>query len=170
MSKTEPKKPGKSRGLILTIAGAVVIAGAGAAGGAYAVQSGLLGTPPKAGGKGHAADAGHGEADAKGGKHKYFAFEQGFTSNLKDGASFVQLALSIAGSDEKAVTALKDNEAALRSVVLMTVAEAEPAELGTKAGKQGLQLKLRDALGAVMREKTGQSGIVAVYLTGLVIQ
>lgn len=170
MSKTEPKKPGKSRGLIVTIAGAIVIAGAGAAGGAFAVQSGLLGAPAKGGGKAHKADAGHGEAASDGKAHKYFAFEQGFTSNLKDGASFVQLALSVAGSDEAAVKAMKDNEAALRSVVLMTVAESEPADLATKPGKQALQLKLREALGAVMREKTGQSGIVAVYLTGLVIQ
>jgi len=163
----EKKKRGKFRGIAVFGVGAALIVSAGIAGGVYAAQSGLIGggaakTPAK---------EAHGPA--KGGEEgaSYFAFAQGFTSNLKDSGSFVQMALSVAtAEDGKVAEAVKNNEAALRSVVLMVVAEENAEILATKPGKEALQARLRDAMNAVMRAKTGSNSIDAVYFTGFVIQ
>ena len=164
---SEKKKRGKLRGIAIFGLGGAAVISAGIAGGVYAAQSGLVG--------GGAAQASAKEAHgpAKGGEEgaSYFAFAQGFTSNLKGSGSFVQMALSVAtAEDAKVAEAVRNNEAALRSVVLMVVAEENAEILATKPGKEALQARLRAAMNAVMKAKTGSDSIDAVYFTGFVIQ
>jgi flagellar FliL protein len=154
MSGTK-KKRGKLVGLLIYATLGLVLTGTGAAGGVYAVQSGVL---PR-------------HAEEKLPEIAYFAFQQPFTSNLRDSGSFAQLSLSIATRDNlRAAEAVKTNEAALRSVVLMTVADQDAAKLATTAGKQLLQDKLRGVMNAVLKSKDGQAGIDSVYFTSFVIQ
>jgi flagellar basal body-associated protein FliL len=101
----------------------------------------------------------------------YVAFQQPFTSNLRDSGSFAQLSLSIATRDDpRAAEVVKTNEAALRSVVLMTIADQDAMALATTAGKQQLQDKLREVMNAALKSKDGQAGIDSVYFTSFVIQ
>lgn len=175
MSDAKPKKKG---GLIKTLVvyggGALAMAGAGAAGGVYAAQSGLIGGEAAKSGhgapKGHSKPSAHGESE-EGGAPTYYAFQQSFTSNLRDSGSFVQLSLAVATvGDEKIAEEVKTNEAALRSIVLMTVADEDVEALATTKGKQALQAKLRDVMNAQMKAKTGSAPIDSVYFTSFVIQ
>ncbi|WP_293880921.1 flagellar basal body-associated protein FliL [Sphingomonas sp.] len=153
MSGTK-KKRGKLVGLLAYGIGALLMAGAGAAGGVYVAQAGMLqphGDPAPA-------------------EVAYFAFQQPFTSNLRDTGSFAQLSLSVATRDEHSAEAVKVNEAALRSVVLMIVADQDASNLATTAGKQQLQKKLRAVMDQVLKSKTGHTGIDSVYFTSFVIQ
>ncbi|CAN5312165.1 N/A [soil metagenome] len=154
MSGTK-KKRSKLIGLLIYGGGALLFAGGGVAGGVYVARAGMLD---------HAAPA-------KPAEISYFAFQQPFTSNLRDSGSFAQLSLSVATNDNpRAAEAVKVNEAALRSVVLMTVADQDAAELGTTVGKQQLQKKLRGVMDEVLKSKDGQVGIDSVYFTSFVIQ
>ena len=157
------KKRSKLKGLLVTVGGALVLAGAGAAGGVYAAKSGLVGGTEK----GIAAKP---KEEAKA-EAAYFGFQQSFTSNLRDSGSFAQIALSVATTDNpRAADAVKANEAALRSVVLLTLAEEDGVALATTQGKQALQKKLRSAMDAELKARTGQGGIDSVYFTSFVIQ
>ncbi|MDB5701137.1 MAG: hypothetical protein JWL66_1336 [Sphingomonadales bacterium] len=151
----QKKKRGKLGALLAYGGGGLLLAGAGAAGGFYASGS-LVGAL---------------KTDAKPVAITYFAFQQPFTSNLRDSGSFAQLSLSVATTDNpRAAEAVKTNEAALRSVVLMTVADQDAGALGTTAGKQQLQVKLRNVMDAVLKAKDGRPGIDSVYFTSFVIQ
>ena len=153
MSGTE-KKRSKMIGVLIYGGGGLLLAGAGAAGGAYAARSEIF-----------SHDV------ARPAAIEYFAFQQPFTSNLRDSGSFAQLSLSVATKDSpRAAEAVKVNEAALRSVVLMTVADQDATILATTQGKQQLQNKLRGVMNEVLRAKDGQFGIESVYFTSFVIQ
>ena len=63
-----------------------------------------------------------------------------FTSNLKNGSGFAQLSISIATYyDEQVLRNIEEHETAIRSAILMTLAEQDNAALGTPQGKQMLQ-------------------------------
>jgi flagellar basal body-associated protein FliL len=155
MSATR-KNRSKMIGMFAYAAGALMLTGAGAAGSIYAMKAGYLEA---------------GAPSATPAEISYFAFQQPFTSNLRDTGSFAQLSLSVATRDNvRAAEAVKLNEAALRSVVLMTVADQDATVLATTAGKQLLQQKLRTVMDDFLKAKDGQSGIDSVYFTSFVIQ
>lgn len=153
MSGTK-KKRSKMIGALIYGGGGLLLTGGGAAGGVYAAHKGMLyqdGPKPV--------------------EVEYFAFQQPFTSNLRDSGSFAQLSLSVATRDNpRAAEAVKENEAALRSVVLMTVADQDASMLATTMGKQQLQIRLRGVMNDVLKAKDGQPGIDSVYFTSFVIQ
>lgn len=184
--KDAPKpKRGKKRVIVGALA-VILVAGAGAGGGLYAAR--LTG-----GGDAHAADdtpklvrKGEGATAATGGEGKsdtparapgkqydaaYYAFQAPFTANLGNSGSFVQLGIAVVTNyDDRVVAAVKANEIALRSAVLLTIADEDAGALATKPGKQALQVKLRDAINHELTTRTGFGGIDAVYFTTLVIQ
>jgi flagellar basal body-associated protein FliL len=154
MSGTK-KKRGKLVGLLVYASIGLALTGSGAAGGVYAMRAGFL----------------EHRLVEKPAEITYFAFQQPFTSNLRDSGSFAQLSLSIATRDDpRAAEVVKTNEAALRSVVLMTIADQDAMALATTAGKQQLQDKLREVMNAALKSKDGQAGIDSVYFTSFVIQ
>jgi flagellar FliL protein len=165
MTESKKKKSGKMKTIIVLFLGAPAVAGAGVAGGVYATHAGWVGQsgpPPR---KAEAAPNAARSAPI------YYSFQAPFTSNLRDSGSFVQLALSVATADRPEIAdQVKLNESALRSVVLMTVADEDAGALATTAGKQKLQTKLRTVMDQVLKTKTGQTGIDSVYFTSFVIQ
>lgn len=178
---TAPKK-GKAKGLIISLIGGLVLAGAGAGGGYYAATSGLLG----GGAKTHKADpdAPHhvereeGEApqqvDENGdGRYEttYFELKKEFTSNLADPNRYIQVGLGIATTyDSKVTDAVEKNEPAIRSAVLGVLAEQSAAEVSTVAGKEALQRRLRGVINQTLESKTGFGGVAQVYFVSFVIQ
>ena len=101
----------------------------------------------------------------------YYPIEQPFTTNLADGSGFLQVGISLSTYyDGKLITNIKRQEVPIRSAVLMTLAEQDPALLSTSQGKQRLQRQLTNAINQVLRDKEGFGGIDNVYFTSLVIQ
>src|SRR3546814_1857908 len=73
-------------------------------------------------------------------------------------------------SSDLVINNIKRQAVPIRSVVLMVLAEQDPALLSTSEGKQRLQRQLTVAINDVLREKEGFGGIDNVYFTSLVIQ
>ncbi|QTD56476.1 flagellar basal body-associated FliL family protein [Parasphingorhabdus cellanae] len=104
-------------------------------------------------------------------KATYYPIDGAFTSNLKNSNNFVQLSISIATYyDERVVENIKQHETAIRSTILMTLAEQEAAALSTHQGKEKLQGVLTNAINKMLKEKTGFGGINNVYFTSFVVQ
>ena len=101
----------------------------------------------------------------------YYTIEQPFTSNLSDSNSFAQMSLAIATYyDERVIENIQTHETAIRSTVLLKIAEQETAVVGTVQGKEALQKLLTKAINQVLEKKTGFGGVHSVYFSGLVIQ
>lgn len=189
MSGTEEKKPkkgGKLKKLMIPLIAIIVLGGGGAAGGYFA--AGALGGSHEAedpnapklvmkdGSHVSAGSIGAHGAEAKklpthNFKVTYYPIEQPFTSNLHGGGGFAQVALAVSTYyDEKVTEALTEHDIAVRSAVLMTLAEADAEELETTPGKEKLKIALKNVINRTLEEKTGFGGIDDVYFTSFVVQ
>ena len=184
----EPKKKGGKKKLMLIGLGGLILAGGGVGGGLYA--TGLIGggaghdekksdephLVPKSeqkyageGGEGGGEKAGEGGGDAN--ASSYYTFDKEFTSNLLDSVHFIQVGLAVSTPyDEKVITNLKTHEIAVRSAVLMALAETDEDQVFTTQGKQQLQKRLVKAMNDTLKEKEGFGGIGNVYFTNFVVQ
>jgi len=207
---------GKGKGLILGIAVAIVMGGAGVAGGLFAAgafggheeseeaaevdpkrpQLVLKGEDPVAIGEQFAAEASGDDDDSSHGSipgvkkkaaHKgidlpppndpskyqatYFQMPAPYTSNVADTDSLVQVALAISTYyDARVLDAVKTHEMAIRSEILLMMAQEQELELVTPKGKELLQKKLTKLINKILKEKTGYSGVDNTYFTNFVIQ
>ena len=187
--KDQEAKPKKSK--LKLILGALVLIGAGA-GGAYAAgQMGYLGNghethgpdEPKLILKGQAdpyapADAsekGAGEfVEGEGGSEyrtSYYSFEESFTSNLKDSPGLIQVTLAASTRrDGRVLQWLSKHELALRSEMLVQLAETTEEEATSAKGKEKLKKRLTDAINGVLTETEGFGGVDDVYFRGYLVQ
>lgn len=110
-------------------------------------------------------------ADPRRFKAAYYPIAKDFTSNLGQSQSFIQVGLGVSTYyDERVFINLQRHEMAVRSAVLMTLANQDPAVLSTPQGKLALQRDLKKAINDVLREKEGFGGIDDVYFTSFVTQ
>jgi flagellar protein FliL len=101
----------------------------------------------------------------------YYPIEAPFTSNLKDSDAFAQLSIGVATYyDSRVIDNLRAHEPAVRSAVLMRLAEQDPDVVATETGRTILQRELTQTINRVLREKTGFGGIDNVYFTSFVVQ
>lgn len=186
-----PKKKGGKKKWILIGVGALILAGGGVGGGLYA--TGMIGgggahdekksdgprLVPKseqkyAGASEGGEGGGEGGGSAEGGDanaSSYYTFDKEFTSNLLDSVHFIQVGLAVSTPyDEKVITNLKTHEIAVRSAILMALAETDEEQVFTSAGKQQLQKRLAKAMNDTLKEKEGFGGIGNVYFTNFVVQ
>lgn len=189
---TPAKKKGKGRLMKAVVLLAMLGAGGG---GAYAYVSGGLAekgpgaknanvpqlvlkgeedpyAPPAAEGEGEGGEA----ADVLGGggskyRTAYFLFTEEFTSNLKNSAGLIQVSIAAATHyDGRVLMWLKKHELALRSRVLVELADTPEEEVLTPEGKEDLQRRLAKGMNEVLTEEEGFGGIDAVYFRSLLIQ
>jgi flagellar FliL protein len=133
-------------------------------------------------GAGHEAAAGH-EGAKKHGidlpapanpaqyQASYFQIQMPFTSNMADSDSFAQISVAVSTYyDGRVIEAMKTHEMAIRSAVLMMLAEQSQLALATPQGKEALQAELKKIINAVLKQKTGYGGVDNVYFTNFVIQ
>lgn len=186
-----PKKKGGKKKWILIGVGALLLAGGGVGGGLYA--TGMIGgggahdekksdgprlvpkSEQKYAGAGEGGEGGgEGGGSAEGGDanaSSYYTFDKEFTSNLLDSVHFIQVGLAVSTPyDEKVITNLKTHEIAVRSAILMALAETDEEQVFTSAGKQQLQKRLAKAMNDTLKEKEGFGGIGNVYFTNFVVQ
>lgn len=187
-----PKKKGK--GLLVKLIGALVLVGAGGGGTFMAVQSGMIGGGghaekakekdlPKLVRKGEvdpyapktdAKDAPATEVDGEGGseyKTSYHNFSEDFTSNLKNSSALVQVSLACSTRyDGRVLMWLKKHELAIRSAILVVLADTPEEDAYTPEGKQRLAKRLADAINKVLTETEGFGGVDQVYFKGFLVQ
>ncbi|RYD45666.1 MAG: flagellar basal body-associated FliL family protein [Sphingomonadales bacterium] len=196
--ESTPKKKGKFKKLLFIGIGALVLIGAGAGAGIYfgalsaheakpedhfpklVLRSEGDAEPAAAEGEGKEAPPKVGTVSVPNDKFKvdpkkyeitYYPIADSFTTNLADGSGFLQVGISLSTFyDGKVINNIKRQAVPIRSVVLMVLAEQDPALLSTSQGKQRLQRQLTAAINDVLRDKEGFGGIDNVYFTSLVIQ
>jgi flagellar FliL protein len=184
-----PKKKGK-KGLVMILA-ILVLLGAGIGGGIFIASSGLIGgakaaepegkdlpkllpkgsKPAKKEGEGEGGHGGGGAAEGPKYESSYFQMEKEFTSNLKNSVHLIQVGLAVSTPyDEKVIEHLQAHELAVRSAVLMTLADTDEEQIFTSDGKKDLQRRLVQAINGVLKEKEGFGGVANVYFTNFIVQ
>jgi len=186
-SSDKKPKSGKLKKSLLGIVAALVMIGGGAAGGYWAAGSlnAKSGEPedsdrPKLVSKDgdtvdepkpEKSDLQKLEFDQSKYKATYYPIEAPFTSNLKNSDGFAQLSLAVSTYyDERVMENIREHETAIRSAVLMTMAEQSAEQLATQSGKETLQGLLTTAINVVLKEKSGFGGVDNVYFTNFVVQ
>jgi flagellar FliL protein len=193
--KTEtPPKPKQGKGLLIKLVIGLVLVAAGG-GGTYAVvQSGMIGgghekakqetNEPKLVRKGDEdpyapkAEGKEGEAAAdiegEGGSEyrtSYYNFTEDFTSNLKNSAGLVQISLACSTRrDGRVLMWLKKHELAIRSEILVVLADTPEEDVYSPEGKQRLQKRLAGAINQVLIKTEGFGGVDAVYFKSFLVQ
>jgi flagellar protein FliL len=148
-----------------------------------AIAEKFTGAAGEGGGEAHAATPGKGFKLPRGGvdlprpkdaskyQATYFQMPAPYTSNLADTDSLVQIALAVSTYyDGRVLDAVKTHEMAIRSEILMMLAQEQELNLATPQGKEALQKKLTKLINKTLKEKTGYSGVDNVYFTNFVIQ
>ena len=101
----------------------------------------------------------------------YFQMPAPYTSNVADTDSLVQISIAVSTYyDNRVLEAVKTHETAMRSEILMMLAQQNEMELSTPKGKEALQSRLTKIINTILKEKTGYSGVDNVYFTNFVIQ
>jgi len=189
-----PKKKGKMKGILMMLIMAIVFAGGGVGAGLYAAGAGLAGdhekaveedpNAPKLVPKDDHGESGHGEKatlplgietdkspDPTKYKASYYTFEQPFTANLRDSDGFTQVGLGASTFyDQKVIDNLTENAMPIRSAILLALSQQDSFTISTPEGKLKLQKELKDAINAVLKQRTGFGGIDNVYFTTIVVQ
>lgn len=101
----------------------------------------------------------------------YYQIPSPFTSNMADSDAFAQISIAVSTYyDQRVIGAIQTHELAIRSAVLMMLAEQQSLDLSTPEGKEKLQARLVKIINGVLKEKTGYGGVDNVYFTNFVIQ
>lgn len=101
----------------------------------------------------------------------YFQLQTPFTSNMSDTDAFAQISIAVSTYyDMRVISAIKAHEMAIRSQVLMMLAEQPVEALSTPEGKRGLQGRIKTIINNILKQKTGYGGVDNVYFTNFVIQ
>jgi flagellar protein FliL len=101
----------------------------------------------------------------------YHELEKNFTSNLRGGQAFVQIGVGMSTYyDKRILDRLKKHEMAIRSAILMTLADQDPLVLASADGREKLRSSLKDAVNRVLTIKEGFGGIEEVFFTSFVTQ
>jgi flagellar FliL protein len=182
------KKGGKMKKMLILLIGLIVIGGGGFAGGLYAMGMGPFahegeaedpdtphlvvreGIPGPEAARAR-AEARRGHVDPRVFQATYIPLEGNFTSNLRGGSAFVQIGLGVSTYyDQRVVDHLHTHEMAVRSAILLTLAEQDPVALSTLEGKEALKAELKNAINNALTIREGFGGIDDVYFTSFVTQ
>lgn len=186
---SEPSEKTKPKRRIKLLLGGILVLASGAGGTYVAVASGIVGIGqkeadlPKLVRKGDedpyapVADATEdaGElVDGAGGsafRTSYYSFNDSFTSNLAGSPALIQVTLAASTRyDGRVLQWLDRHQLALRSAILVELAETSEADAASVRGKASLQKRLTKAINRVLTEKEGFGGIDQVHFQGYLVQ
>lgn len=190
--KDKEDKPKKGGGMMMKIVGGLVLVGAGMGGAYGAMVAGVLpgghaeaaepqgpqlvrkgeedpyAPPAEKEGEGVAMVHGEGGSEFR---TAYFTFSEDFTSNLRDSAGLVQLSLAASTRrDGRVLMWLKEHELAIRSRILVEIANTGEAEVINPAGKQELQKRLVAAINDELVKQEGFGGVDDVHFRTFIVQ
>ncbi|MFM5895270.1 MAG: flagellar basal body-associated protein FliL, partial [Novosphingobium sp.] len=114
------------------------------------------------------------EVEGEGGseyKTTYFRFSEDFTSNLKNSAGLMQISLACSTRrDGRVLQWLKKHELAIRSEILIVLADTPEEDAYSPAGKEHLQVRLTQAINKVLIQTEGFGGVDRVYFKSFLVQ
>ncbi|MGB3378434.1 flagellar basal body-associated FliL family protein [Allopontixanthobacter sediminis] len=182
-----PAKKGKMKLVIIALA----MLGVGAGGAYGAVAMGYLGASHEAKGpdlpklvrkgeedpyapKSEAKEGEVDDVDGEGGSEyrtTYYSFEDAFTSNLLDSAALIQVSLAASTRyDGRVLMWLRKHDLAIRSAILIELADTPEGDVYSVEGKARLQKRLTAAINRVLTETEGFGGVDDVHFRGFLVQ
>lgn len=94
--------------------------------------------------------------------------------NLKDPTGephYMQVTMEVMARDQRVIDAVKKHSAAIRnSLILLYGSNVAYATVNTREGKEKMLADALAEIRAIIRERTGEDGVEAVYFTSLIIQ
>jgi flagellar FliL protein len=186
--------PKRGKGRLIKAIVALLLVGGGGAGTFALVQSGMLGgeehakqedkspklvkkgeedpyAPKVEGKEGEASGL---EVEGDGGSEyrtTYFSFTEDFTSNLKNSSALVQINLACSTRrDGRVLQWLKKHELAIRSEILVVLADTPEEDAFTPEGKLRLQKRITAAINKVLTATEGFGGVDAIYFKSFLVQ
>lgn len=189
---TDAKQPkAKSGSKLKLVLGAVLLLGLGAGGAYGAVASGIIGGAhaaeeadvPKLIRKGQddpyappadETDKSGDIIEGEGGsayRTSYYRFEDSFTSNLAGSPALIQVTLAASTRyDGRVLQWLDKHQLALRSAILIELAETSEGEAASVQGKAALRKRLASAINDVLKDLEGFGGVDQVHFQGYLVQ
>ena len=194
--KEKDAKPKKGKGMLVKAVAAIALIGAGGGGTFALVKSGMVGGEeekekednkpklirkgeedpyaPKSEGEGKEGEGAAAEVEGEGGSEyrtAYYNFSEDFTSNLKNSSSLVQVSLACSTRrDGRVLLWLKKHELAIRSQILVVLADTPEEDAFNPEGKERLEKRLTGAINKVLTETEGFGGVDQVYFKSFMVQ
>ncbi|WP_305098542.1 flagellar basal body-associated FliL family protein [Croceibacterium aestuarii] len=190
--KDKSAEPKKGKGIVKMLLIGVLLAGAGGGTVFALMAAGIIGdhpakakesgpqlvlkgeedpyAPPAPKGHEETPELVHGEG---GNKYRvaYYRFADDFTSNLKDTDALVQVSLAASTRrDGRVLMWLDEHQLAIRSRILVALADTPEEEVYTPEGKARLQKRLTAAVNDVLTEQEGFGGVDNVYFRTFIVQ
>ncbi len=194
MSDEKDSKPKKGKGgLITKLLLGIVLLGAGGGGVFGLMAAGIIGgghegpaepQGPQLVRKGavdpYAPPAGKGEGEGEtmvygdgGSEYRtaYYSFAEEFTSNLQNSEALVQMSLAASTQrDGRVLMWLDEHQLAIRSRLLVEIADTPEEMILSPQGKEDLQKRLTKAINEVLEEQEGFGGVDNVYFRSFIVQ
>ncbi|MCX7284076.1 MAG: flagellar basal body-associated FliL family protein [Novosphingobium sp.] len=194
--KEEKPKKKKGKGMMIKVVGAVALLGLGGGGVFGLVAAGVIGgggphevikvdNNPKLIRKGEEdpyapvakegeGEGGAGDTDGEGGSEFrtiYYNFPDDFTTNLRNSDALLQLNISASTRrDFRVVLWMKKHELAIRSALLIALADTPEEDVMSPDGKARLQKRLTAVINHVLSENEGFGGVENVYFKTFIVQ
>lgn len=102
----------------------------------------------------------------------YFSMEPAFVVNFTDktGIRYLQASIDVLVTDAMVIDEIKKHNPLIRNNLLLLIGSQTTDVITTREGKQRLRNDILKEIQKVMKEKTGEPGVEAVYFTSFVVQ
>lgn len=101
----------------------------------------------------------------------YYTFAEPFTSNLADSPALIQVELAVSTRrDGRVLQWVRSHEIAIRSAILVQLADTPEVDVYSVEGKEKLAKRLTRAVNEVLEQNEGFGGIEAVHFKGILVQ
>ncbi len=191
-NKDTAARPRKGKGLMTKLLLGLVLVGAGCGGAFGLLAAGVIDNghakagsngpqlvrkgeedpyaPPAAEGGGEGAEMVHGDGGSEF-RTAYYSFAEDFTSNLRHSDRLVQISLAAsARRDGRVLMWLDEHQIAVRSRILVALADTDEADVQAPEGKARLQKRLTAAINEVLTEHEGFGGVDNVHFRSFIVQ
>lgn len=115
------------------------------------------------------SEKGEGET---GEKALYFAFDPPFVVNFEDQATmrFLQIGLEVKARNPSAIAAIQEHMPVIKNSLILLFSSQDYQSISTREGKERIRAQTLSEIQKVLKDKTGDAGIDAVYFTSFVMQ
>ena len=102
----------------------------------------------------------------------YFSMVPAFVANFTDktGVRYLQTSIDILVTDALVIDDIKKHNPLIRNNLLLLIGSQTTDVITTREGKQRLRNDILKEIQKIMKEKTGEPGVEAVYFTSFVVQ
>ncbi len=102
----------------------------------------------------------------------YAAIDPPLVVNFSSGirSRYLQLGIEVMAHDEAAIADFKQHMPVIRDRLIILLNQKNFDELSTPEGKEALRQEILQAIRSILEERTGKTGVEAVYFTDFVMQ